>query len=98
VKVTGKAKVGKSVTAVAGTWTGTAPITFKYQWYSCKAANKKVLLTGKAAAKCTVIKKATAAKFKITAKQKKTFLGVLVTGTNAGGSSAVFTATIGKVS
>ena len=31
---TGDAKVGSVLTTTQGTWTGTAPITYAYQWYS----------------------------------------------------------------
>ena len=97
-KVNGTSKVGKSVSAVTGSWNGTKPITFTYQWYSCKTAGKKVLTTGKAAAKCTVIKQATKSTFKVTAKVKGTFLAVLITGTNRAGKTTVFTNTTAKVS
>jgi uncharacterized repeat protein (TIGR02543 family) len=98
VKLTGKAKVGKSITVAPGSWTGTVPITYKYQWYSCKVASKTVLKTGKAAPKCTVIKKATNASFKVTTKEKGSFLAAKITGRNSVGSSGIFTATVGKVS
>jgi len=98
VKLTGKAKVSKSITVAPGSWTGTVPITYKYQWYSCKVASKKVLKTGKAAPKCTAIKKATRASFKVTTKEKGSFLAVKITGSNSVGSSGIFTATVGKVS
>ena len=98
VKLTGKAKVSKSITVAPGSWTGTVPITYKYQWYSCKVASTKVLKTGKVAPKCTVIKKATRASFKVTTKEKGSFLAVKITGSNSVGSSRIFTATVGKVS
>jgi uncharacterized repeat protein (TIGR02543 family) len=97
VKLTGKAKVSKSITVAPGSWTGTVPITYKYQWYSCKVASKKVLKTGKVAPKCTAIKKATRASFKVTTKEKGSFLAVKITGSNSVGSSGIFTATVGKV-
>lgn len=31
---TGDAKIGSVLTTTQGTWTGTAPITYSYQWYS----------------------------------------------------------------
>jgi uncharacterized repeat protein (TIGR02543 family) len=97
-KLTGKAKVGKSITVAPGLWNGTAPITYTYQWYSCKVANKRVLTTGNAAPKCTAIKKATKASFKLTTKEKGSYLAVKITGANRAGSSGIFTATVGKVS
>ena len=98
VKLAGKTKVGQTITSSPGKWNGTAPISYKYQWYSCKAASTKVLTTGKVAPKCTVIKGATKAAFKITTKEKGTYLAVLLTGTNRTGKSTIFTATLGKVS
>src|SRR5262245_24651802 len=36
--ITGTASVGKTLTANPGTWSGTSPITFKYQWQRCDSA------------------------------------------------------------
>jgi uncharacterized repeat protein (TIGR02543 family) len=97
-KLTGTAKVGKSITASKGTWTGTASIAYTYQWYLCKAASSKVLTTGNAGAKCTIVKNAKAASYKATVKEKGGYLAVLITATNSAGKSAIFTSTTGKVS
>src|SRR5215470_13335146 len=34
-KITGTTAVGKTLTTSPGTWSGTTPITFKYQWLRC---------------------------------------------------------------
>ena len=97
VKLTGKTKVGETITASPGMWNGTAKVTYKYQWYLCTVVSTKVLTTGKVAPKCTSIKSATKVSFKATSKEKGSYLAVLITGTNAIGNSTIFTATVGKV-
>jgi hypothetical protein len=97
-KLTGTAKVGKSITASKGTWSGTASIAYTYQWYLCKAASSKVLTTGNAGAKCTIVKNAKAASYKATVKEKGGYLAALITATNSAGKSTIFTSTTGKVS
>ena len=34
-RVTGRAKVGSRLTATNGSWTGTTPMSYRYQWMSC---------------------------------------------------------------
>ena len=96
--VTGSPKANKSITVLPGKWNGEATIAHTYQWYSCSVASKKVLTTGQASPKCSLIKGATDPAFKVSKKVKGSFLGVLITGTNRIGKSTIFTTTVGKVS
>ncbi|MEI7605070.1 MAG: leucine-rich repeat domain-containing protein [Chloroflexota bacterium] len=76
--VTGRAKVGKRLTAVKGTWTGYPTPTYSYQWYACTSVVSVV--TEAVPGTCAVIKKATQSTFKLRAKQKRKYVTVLVTG------------------
>jgi|GEM_PF-1591053 len=91
--VTGAAKVAKSLVGGKGTWTGSPTYTFK--WYACSAAGsaKTAVPSG-----CTAISGATAASFKITAKQKGKFIRFAVTAKNSAGSTVSVSAASAKVS
>jgi len=92
--VAGTAKVAKSLVGGKGTWTGT-PTYYSYKWYACSAAGsaKTAVPSG-----CTAITGATAASFKLTAKQKGKFIRFAVTARNSGGSSVSVSAASAKVS
>lgn len=66
--------VGTSVSSAAGTWTGTAPITYAYQWQSC--TNHADLST------CGDISGATTSSYTPGAAQAGTYLRAKVTATN----------------
>ena len=38
--ISGEAREGQTLTASAGTWTGTGPITYEYEWKSCNAKSE----------------------------------------------------------
>jgi hypothetical protein len=96
-KITGTAKVGKSLTAKPGTWTGSATIRYTDQWYTCTKVIKSSAKITKVPSTCKVIAKATSASFKLTTKQKKTYVAVLVTATNGAGKTKVLSATTALV-
>jgi hypothetical protein len=81
--VGGVVKVGRTLTAAKGTWTGTPTPTYAYQWYRCTA-------TGVAAATvpdtCTVINGATKSTYKLlTADKTAGYIRVKVTATSTAG-------------
>lgn len=43
--VTGTEAIGETLTCSTGTWTGTLPITYTYQWYRVEGAAVGVALT-----------------------------------------------------
>ena len=65
-------RVGETLTATAGTWTGTAPVSFAYQWQRCDA-------TGTI---CSDIATATAATYQTQALDKGQRLRVVVSAAN----------------
>jgi hypothetical protein len=75
--ISGKAKVGKKLTASHGAWSGT-PSAYRYQWLRCNARGSS----------CKNIGKATQAKYKVTKRDAKHRLRVKVTAVNAAGSAA----------
>lgn len=95
--VSGTAKVGSSLTAAKGTWTGTPAPTFTYSWYRCTVAGNATTAAPAASAKCSVIAKATAASYKLVAADKGKYVRALVKATNSKGSKYSLTKATGKV-
>jgi hypothetical protein len=77
-KVTGTAQEGQTLTADNGTWTGTAPITYAYQWQRCDANG----------ASCADISGATSGQFKAGSADVGKTLRIRVTASNGAGSSS----------
>jgi hypothetical protein len=79
--ISGTAKEGQLLSATAGTWTGSAPITYTYQWQSCSPT-------------CANISGATASTYRLVAAQVGKTIKVVVTASNgAGNASATSAAT-----
>jgi hypothetical protein len=76
--ISGNATVGSTVTANPGTWSGSSPITFQYQWLICGA-------NGEA---CHNIAGATAQTYQIRSADTGNALRVRVIGSNSDGSSS----------
>lgn len=78
---------GKTLTAVNGTWTGTTPMTFSYQWSRCALTSTT----------CTAIALATRATYVLAAADVNMRIRLQVTATNAAGTAQALSAITGKV-
>lgn len=85
--ISGTAQQGQTLTADPGTWTGTSPISYTYQWRRCDS-------TG---AGCIDIAAATAQTYTVSSGDVGGTLRVAVTGSNAGGSSIATSAATSAV-
>ena len=85
--ISGAATVGNTVTANPGTWTGSTPITFQYQWQICDGSGGG----------CHAISGATTQTYKFTSTDVGNTARVVVIGSNGEGSSSVTSAATAKV-
>lgn len=72
--ISGSAQEGKTLTAGAGSWSGTTPITFTYQWQRCDSSGGS----------CSNISRQTAQTYTITSDDVTHTLVVVVTAHNSG--------------
>jgi hypothetical protein len=80
--VSGTAQDGQTLTASTGTWTGTTPIAYTYQWESCDPSGLD----------CSPIAGATSSTYTVTTADVGTTISVLVTASNSAGSTSAFSA------
>ncbi len=97
--LSGKAKVGSTLTAAPGWWTGNPAPTLSYTWYRCTASSSKAATTAKPAssAKCSAISGKTAKTYKLVTADKGKYIRVGVKATNAGAPLYSISATLGKI-
>ena len=76
----GVVAVGRTLTAIDGTWMASPSATFTYQWYSCSAAVPAAAVKN---SKCAVIAGATSANYVIAAGMNNKYLVVQVKATNS---------------
>lgn len=78
-KIKGQADVGTKLTVSHGSWTGSSPITYKYQWNRCSGNDRN----------CKAIKGATRNSFTPGKKYIGKRLKVAVTASNSAGETTV---------
>ncbi len=85
--ISGSAKEGQLLTASTGTWTGTPPLSFAYQWQSCSTTGGS----------CTSISGATASTYRLVSAQVGHTIKVVVKASNAAGSASATSAATATV-
>ena len=85
--VSGTARQGQTLTATSGSWGGTLPITYAYQWQRCNSGG-----TG-----CNSISGAHSATYLLVSGDVGHTIRVRVTATNADGSAQAFSAPTGAI-
>jgi hypothetical protein len=74
--IAGTLRVGERLAGGTGVWTGTAPITYAFQWYRCDASGGH----------CQSVHGATAASYRIVAADAGRVIGLTVTATDGTGT------------
>jgi hypothetical protein len=82
--ISGRAEQGAQLTASAGTWTGTQPIAFAYQWVRCGTDGGQP-----DGGNCAIVSGATNRRYRLVAADAGSRMRVRVTATNADGSRTV---------
>ena len=85
--ISGTARQGSTLTAGDGSWNGTAPFRFSYQWLRCSSSGTA----------CAAIQDATAKTYGLTAADAGLTVRVRVTAANAAGSASAESAAAGPV-
>ena len=86
--ISGSAQEGSTLTASDGTWSGSTPISYRFQWRICSSLGGG----------CTAITGETAQTYAVTADDVGNTLDVLVTASNTAGSGFAVSAVTAKVS
>jgi hypothetical protein len=82
--ISGTAVVGQTLSSTTGTWSGTGPISYSYQWQRCNPA-------------CSNIGGATGPSYALTSADQGALVLVIVTAHNAAGSVQAISSLVGPV-
>ncbi len=77
--VSGAAQVGQRLTASSGSWSGSTPLNYSYQWQDCNASGES----------CTDVKGATSATYSVAEGDVGHTMRILVTVANGAGSTSL---------
>ena len=83
----GAPMVGQRLTALHGTWSGSVPPTFRYQWYRCDLS----------VAHCSSIHGATAPSYRLVAADAAHTIALTVGATDASGTAHAYASAVGPV-
>jgi hypothetical protein len=84
--ITGRARIGRQLTAGLGSWTG-PPTSYRYQWLRCNAHGGS----------CVHISRATHPKYRLTKRDARHRLRIVITAVNAAGSAKVTSRSTARV-
>jgi hypothetical protein len=79
--------VGQRLTALPGTWSGSAAISYRYQWYRCDSG----------AAHCSSIQGAIAPSYKLVPADATHTIGLTVKATTSAGTSSAYASVVGLI-
>jgi hypothetical protein len=85
-----KVKVGTTLNAIKGTWTGIPTPQITYQWYVC--SQKVARATQSIPSNCKSVRLQTRTKFRLTSAHKGKYITVRVIGKSGGTSNTVWLA------
>jgi hypothetical protein len=85
--VAGTTAVGRRLAALTGTWTGSGPIKYAFQWYRCDANG----------ARCNAVQGATSATYTLVGRDVAKTIGLTVFATDANGTTASYASLVGPI-
>lgn len=94
--ISGSVRVGRALSGRAGSWNSVVDVTETYQWYRCSTSSGSAL--GLPPAGCSAISGATSLRYTVLSVDLNSYLRLLVTATNSGGSTSAVSATTSQVS
>jgi hypothetical protein len=85
--VTGTAAAGRRLTALSGTWAGTGPLAYSYQWFRCDPLGSR----------CTTVRGATGPTYTLGSRDVARTVGLRVKATDESGSAVSYSSLVGPI-